>query len=98
MKHHGLVEPKQRGMGKVAARGVLQRDATGTAASRDASPIMHRVLQSPGAAIEPATRSFMEPRFGHDFSRVRVHTDTEAAASARSVGARAYTVGRNVVF
>jgi hypothetical protein len=40
----------------------------------------------------------MEPRFGHDFSRVRVHTDAKAAESARTVSALAYTVGRDVVF
>ncbi|GAC1343004.1 MAG: hypothetical protein NVSMB27_02490 [Ktedonobacteraceae bacterium] len=40
----------------------------------------------------------MEPRFGHDFSRVRVHTDDRAAESARAVNALAYTVGRDVVF
>lgn len=39
----------------------------------------------------------MEPRFGHDFSHVRVHTDAKAAESARAVGALAYTVGRDVV-
>jgi hypothetical protein len=47
----------------------------------------------------PATeRAFFESRLGSDFSGVRVHTDSRAAASARAVGARAYTVGRNVVF
>jgi hypothetical protein len=40
----------------------------------------------------------MEPRFGHDFSNVRVHTDAKAAESARAVNALAYTVGRDVVF
>jgi Domain of unknown function (DUF4157) len=40
----------------------------------------------------------MEQRFGSDFSRVRVHTDTEAAESAGRLGARAYTVGQDVVF
>ena len=40
----------------------------------------------------------MESRFGHDFTRVRVHTDSQAAGSARSVFARAYTVGSHVVF
>jgi hypothetical protein len=40
----------------------------------------------------------MEPRFGHDFSQVRLHTDARAAESARAVNARAFTVGRNVVF
>src|SRR5439155_9665361 len=40
----------------------------------------------------------MEPRFGRDFSTVRVHTDSRAAASARAVDALAYTVGNDVVF
>jgi Domain of unknown function (DUF4157) len=40
----------------------------------------------------------MERRFGHDFSQVRVHTDAQSAASARAVGALAYTVGQQVVF
>ena len=40
----------------------------------------------------------MEPRFGHDFSGVRVHTGPEAGRSARSFGALAYTLGRNLVF
>jgi len=40
----------------------------------------------------------MEPRFGHDFSRVRVHIDAKASESARAVNASAYTVGRHVVF
>lgn len=39
----------------------------------------------------------MEPRLGHDFSRVRVHTDARAAESARAVNALAYTVGQDVV-
>jgi outer membrane protein OmpA-like peptidoglycan-associated protein len=40
----------------------------------------------------------MEPRFGEDFSLVQVHTDAKATESARAVNARAYTVGRDVVF
>ncbi|HKQ05867.1 MAG TPA: DUF4157 domain-containing protein [Blastocatellia bacterium] len=51
-----------------------------------------------GAPLSPTVRQFFEPRFGHDFSQVRVHTDAEASASARSVNALAYTVGRDVVF
>ncbi len=49
-------------------------------------------------ALEPTTRSFMESRFGHDFSQVRVHTDRKAANSARSISARAYTTGQDIVF
>ncbi len=40
----------------------------------------------------------MEPRFGFDFSHVRVHADDKAAESSRMLGARAYTVGHDVVF
>jgi outer membrane protein OmpA-like peptidoglycan-associated protein len=40
----------------------------------------------------------MEPRFGHDFSNVRIHTGSQAAESARAVNALAYTVGHNVIF
>jgi uncharacterized protein DUF4157 len=60
--------------------------------------IVNDVLGSSGQSLDAATRSFMEPRFGHDFSNVRVHTDTRAAQSAQAVNALAYTVGRDVVF
>jgi len=56
------------------------------------------MVESPGPALDPAVREYMEPRFSHDFSRVRVHTDSRAAESARAVGAPAYTVGRDIVF
>jgi len=61
--------------------------------------IVHDVLNDGrGQPLDAETRAFMEPRFGHDFSQVRVHTDTQAAESARTVNALAYTVGRDVVF
>ncbi len=55
-------------------------------------------LRQGGQPLDANTRSFFEPRFGTDFSAVRIHTDTQAAESARSVNALAYTVGHNVVF
>lgn len=61
-------------------------------------PNVHEVLRSPGRPLDPTTRAFMEPRFGHDFSQVRVHTDGKAAESTQAVNARAYTVGQNMVF
>jgi hypothetical protein len=61
-------------------------------------PIVDEVLRSPGQSLDGETRGFMESRLGHDFSRVRVHTDARAAKSARQVNALAYTVGHNVVF
>lgn len=74
----------------------LQRKATRMGSST-VPPIVHEVLRSPGQPLDAATRSFMEPRLGHDFSRVRVHADSKAAESARVVNARAYTVGRDIV-
>lgn len=75
----------------------LQRKAT-----REATPgipsIVHEVLRSPGQPLDHATRAYMDPRFGHDFNRVRIHADSKAAESARAVNALAYTVGQNVVF
>ena len=60
--------------------------------------IVDDVLRSPGRALDAATRAQMEARFGHDFGRVRIHTDAQADASARAVSAHAYTVGDHVVF
>jgi len=61
-------------------------------------PAAHEVLRRSGQPLDEATRSFMESRFDHDFSRVRVHSDHHAARAADSLGARAYTVGPNIVF
>jgi len=79
--------------------GKLQRAAINSASTNTSiPPIVHEILSSSGQPLNTGTRAFMEPRFGHDFSQVRVHTDAKAAESARAVNALAYTVGRNVVF
>jgi hypothetical protein len=59
---------------------------------------VHEVLRSPGEALDPGARRLFGSRFGYDFSRVRVHADSTAAESARSVNSLAYTVGEDVVF
>jgi len=76
----------------------LQRQATHSAGPALAPPIVHEVLRSPGQPLDAKTRAFMEPRFGHDFSKVRVHADRRASDSAKAIDALAYTVGRDVVF
>ena len=76
----------------------LQRRAADQAGQPPVPPIVHEVLRGSGQPLDPATRAFMEPRFGHDFGAVRVHTDARAGQSARSVNALAYTVGRDLVF
>lgn len=55
-------------------------------------------LRQGGRPLDAATRAYFEPRFGADFSTVRIHTDTHAAESAAAVNALAYTVGRDMVF
>lgn len=55
-------------------------------------------LASSGQALPESSRQFFEPRFGHDFSNVRLHTDAVAAKSAQSINALAYTTGNNIVF
>jgi hypothetical protein len=60
--------------------------------------IVHEILAAPGQPLDAGTRTFMEPRFGTDFSRVRVHTGAAAEQSARAVNANAYTVGQSIVF
>lgn len=76
----------------------LHRSARGLGVGGVAPPIVHQVLADSGQPLDPGTRGFMESRFQHDFSAVRVHTDARAARSAAAVDAYAYTVGRHVVF
>jgi Domain of unknown function (DUF4157) len=67
-------------------------------APQSVPPVVHDVLRSSGRPLDRPTRSFMESRFGSDFSGVRVHDDARAAESARAVNARAYTVGQHIAF
>jgi uncharacterized protein DUF4157/lysine-specific metallo-endopeptidase family protein len=75
----------------------VQRFARGRGSSC-APSVVHEALRSSDKPLDPPLRTDMEARFGHDFSRVRIHTDAGAAESARAVSAEAYTVGRDVVF
>jgi hypothetical protein len=77
----------------------LQRAAmSGASVGGGVPSSVHSTLRSPGLPLDSGTRTAMESRFGHDFSHVRVHHDAGAAMSAHDVGARAYTVGQDVVF
>ncbi len=78
----------------------LQKKSSHAAHTKKAAapPIVHEVLRSSSQPLDARTREFFEPRFGHDFSRVRVSADAHAAKSAHSVGALAYTVGDRIVF
>ena len=78
----------------------LQTKATSGHIS-EANPNLESDIQSLKGGGQPLSendRVFFEPRFGHDFSHVRVHTGTQAAESVQEVNAKAFTVGQNVVF
>jgi hypothetical protein len=75
-------------------------NATVSAALEEQEPSLVKdvVNSGAGAPLDRETRGFMESRIGADFSEVRLHTDSKASDSARSVQAHAYTVGSDVVF
>lgn len=79
---------------------VLQADETPCRTANVTPKIDEHINATWGAGqpLPKSVREFFEPRFGHDFRQVRVHTDAKAAESARAVNALAYTVGQNVVF
>ncbi|MFJ3672363.1 DUF4157 domain-containing protein [Streptomyces sp. NPDC090106] len=58
---------------------------------------VHDVLRGSGRPLDDGVRGEMEARLGADFSDVRLHTDHAARASAREIGARAYTSGSHIV-
>jgi hypothetical protein len=72
-------------------------------AAKGAGPVhvpamVQETLSSSGRPLDAATRANMEPRFGHDFSQVRVHTDAAAERSAKALQADAYTLGHHITF
>jgi len=77
------------------ARPLGSPDPAGCDATRSA---VEAALQSPARPLDPEARAYMEPRFGHDFSQVRIHADSAAADSATALAARAYTLGADIVF
>src|ERR1051326_2487014 len=65
----------------------LQRQRASNTKPPQAPSIVHDVLRLHGHPLDASTRAFFEPRFGHDFSRVRIHAGAEAAKSATAVNA-----------
>ena len=94
-----MAEPgKQEENSKTATVPLVQRKVSSDRAGiATVPPIVHDVLSSPGQPLDAAARTFFEPRFGYDFSKVRVHSDSMSVDSAGVVHAAAYTVGHNIV-
>lgn len=89
---------QQAGTASPATVGTTSRDGAMTDESQNVSPLVEKALHSSGQPLDEAPRADMESRFGHDFSRVRIHTGTVAASFAKRINARAFTLGRHIVF
>ena len=63
-----------------------------------AGPEVVAAVSQGGAPLSADLRSYFEPRFGHYFSRVRIHDNAAAGAAAQSINARAFTLGRDIAF
>lgn len=68
-----------------------------TEGALDASAAASAATQG-GTPLSMDLRAYFEPRFDHDFSQVRIHTDAEGSKAAGAVQARAYTYGSDIVF
>lgn len=93
--------PEALGAGGAAHLQRLAGNAATSAlvAQREEDPnLVHQVIGSGGgSALDDGTRASMEKSFGADFSSVRIHSGSQAAAAAKSVQAHAFTVGDNIV-
>jgi hypothetical protein len=96
--------PTHSNVGAVERRNSLgshlcvQRAAAGPAVHPNASSLVRDVANTSGQPLDAKTKEFMEPRFGHDFSGVRIHADEAAARATRAVNAHAYTTGSHLAF
>lgn len=90
---------KGSGKGKKAQRKEAgAASSAGGTASAGVESAIGRMQAGSGSMLDSGTRSFMESRFGRDFSGVRVHDGRDAASAAGALNARAFTVGQDVFF
>jgi len=89
----------QQSLSKPSLTTIQQKQITGSEKIPDASTENYiGSLNNNGRSLTNKEKSFFEPRFGYDFSNVKIHTDSEAAKSTQSINALAYTTGNNIVF
>lgn len=93
----GLVQRKCA-CGAHTPAGSACRSCAGGRAEAGVPAAVSQVLSAPGRPLDAGARSFMEPRFGQDFSGVRVHDGAVAASAAGAIRAKAFTAGRDIVF
>jgi hypothetical protein len=84
--------------GIAPVHGRVMRAATNGTAARPMPAADPLIPTGDGRPLDSVTRTFFEPRFGADFSQVRLHTDAPAAQAAQAVSARAFTYGNHIYF
>ncbi len=77
---------------------IMRKDQGSSLPNSIANSAVAKTLNTPGKPLDPNTKNFSESRFGHDFSQIRIHDDSTAASSAKSIHAKAYTVNNDIVF
>jgi hypothetical protein len=101
--HYSQTPTQNPGNRPVPESSSIQRQTAASASPQtestdQASTALSLLKQDAGLPLDPQSRAFFEPRFGRDFSDVRVHTGQQAAESAHSIQAHAYTAGNHIVF
>lgn len=97
----GSVPTRDAGeLGEEEEKELIQPKSNAGAARQVTSGVAHDMhfLKGTGQPLPASERAFFEPRLGSDFSRLRVHSDSRAASLAQSLNARAFTIGRDVIF
>ena len=75
----------QKQQSRAGSHPVMQRKAIHNSGFvSNVPPIVHEVLQSPGQSLDVQSRTYFEPKFGIDFSKVRVHTNSKASEISES--------------
>lgn len=92
------VEPEEEDEEELVQSKAIATSKNSPTQKSNVPSIVHQVLRSSGQPLDPTARAFFDPRFGHDFSQVRLHTDALSTDSAEKLGARAYTVGTDIAF
>jgi hypothetical protein len=96
-KRNPAIQRKCDSCGPEDERPVMRKAASPATNMRTATMAASPVPGG-GRPLDAAARGFFEPRFGQDFSGVRIHNDPASASFARDINARAFTIGQHVGF
>jgi len=89
---------RKRTLAKNATAKPAKLDSVASGTLSRVAPVVHEVLNSPGQPLDATTNATMGSRFGHDFSKVRVHADGRAAEAAEELNSHAFSLGADIVF